>query len=163
MSLNAEPSQPEERAAHDLPPKSYAEAAEEAREAPHSHADQTDGTPHVHHAADAVQKVNAEEFEGAGLDSSPRSPTRGHRRKTSHHSNGSIGRKHGEHIHATTEDHHGDGDTLASLRSSTNPKPLARRRSTLQTGRRAGAGWSRSKCVPQHDASRLVPALTGTG
>ena len=30
MSLNAEPADPEERAEHDLPPKSYAEAAEEA-------------------------------------------------------------------------------------------------------------------------------------
>lgn len=61
MSLNAEPSQPEERAEHNLPPKSYAAAAEEALEnqpepepEPKSHEDQTDGA--VDDAKDALAK-----------------------------------------------------------------------------------------------------------
>jgi 2-acylglycerol O-acyltransferase 2 len=132
MSLSTEPSQPDERAAHDLPPKSYAEAAE-APEAPEE--------LHV--------KVQAEQFEGAGLDSSPKSPTRGHRRKTSLvKSNGSIGRKHGEHIHDDAHVHdHGHGHRLTTIkpRADANAKALTRRDSTLQTGRQAGAGWSKSK------------------
>lgn len=133
MSLSTEPSQPDERAAHDLPPKSYAEAAEEALEEPRK-----------------VQPIKAEHFEGAGLDSSPKSPTRGHRRKTSLKSNGSIGRKHGEHIYNETFAKHADanGRTLTSLKPPAGAKPLARRDSALQTGRQAGAGWSRSKYVP---------------
>lgn len=147
MSLNAEPSLPDERAAHDLPPKSYAEAAEEALEPSQSHADQADGMSPRRHVVDGVKKSRVEEFEGAGLDSSPRSPKRGHRRKTSLQSNGSSGRKHGEHIPTHKADEHNDahGDAPTTLRSSKDPKPLARRRSTLQTGRQAGAGWSRSK------------------
>jgi hypothetical protein len=43
MSLNAEPAAPEEREAQHLPPKSYADAAEEALE-PQSHVNGTDGT-----------------------------------------------------------------------------------------------------------------------
>jgi hypothetical protein len=48
MSLNPEPSAPEERDAQQLPPKSYADAAEEALE-PESHAsNQVDGTAESH-------------------------------------------------------------------------------------------------------------------
>ena len=48
MSLNPEPSAPEERDAQQLPPKSYADAAEEALE-PESHAsDQVDSTAESH-------------------------------------------------------------------------------------------------------------------
>lgn len=158
MSLNAEPSLPDERAAHDLPPKSYAAAAEEALEPSQSHANQTDGTSQDRHIVDGLKKIQVEEFEGAGLDTSPRSPKRGHRRKTSLQSNGSNGRKHGEHVPTNTVDEHNDahGDALTTLKTSKEPKPLARRRSTLQTGRQAGAGWSRSKCVHSNNM-RLDP------
>lgn len=160
MSLNTEPSQPDERAAHDLPPKSYAEAAEEALEQSHSqsHADQTDGTSE--RVADKIKDIQTngrikvpadndmEQFEGAGLDTSPKSPSRGHRRKASLKSNGSIGRKHGEHIqhdaHETPDEGNGHALTTAK-KPATAKKQLARRDSTLQAGRRAGAGWSQSK------------------
>jgi len=105
MALDAEPSQPDERAAHDLPPKSYAEAAEEGA---------------------IAAEDERERYEGAGQDSSPRSPTRGHRRKGSRQSNGSIGRKHGEQLQRADE----------------KPK---RRNSQLKSGRRAGQGWHTSK------------------
>ncbi|KAF2683349.1 diacylglycerol O-acyltransferas-like protein 2B [Lentithecium fluviatile CBS 122367] len=161
MSLNPEPSRPDERAAHDLPPKSYAEAAEEPLE--QSHASQTDGTSE--RVADKVKNIRAngriaiptpapadgdqQQFEGAGLDSSPKSPTRSHRRKVSlkSSSNGSIGRKHGEHIHGDAFEKHADGNghALTSVKPAAGTKPLARRDSTLQTGRQAGAGWSKSK------------------
>jgi 2-acylglycerol O-acyltransferase 2 len=177
MSLNTEPSQPEERAAHDLPPKSYAEAAEEALE--QSHANHTDGTSE--RVADKIKDIKTngrisipadsdqQQFEGAGLDTSPKSPTRTHRRKVSLKSNGSIGRKHGEHIRNDAPEIQGDGNNNANVNGNgngnghalttvnkpsskpanrpANAKPLARRDSTLQAGRRAGAGWSQSKCV----------------
>jgi 2-acylglycerol O-acyltransferase 2 len=142
MSLNAEPSQPDDRAAHDLPPKSYAEAAEEALQ------QHTDGASE--RVADKLKEMDTksrisvpadhdvEQFEGAGLDTSPKSPTRGHRRQVSLKSNGSLGRKHGEHIHDNAL-------TVAPHQPAAATKQLARRASTLQAGRRAGAGWSQSK------------------
>jgi len=160
MSLNTEPSQPEERAAHDLPPKSYADAAEEALQ--QSHANPTDGTSE--RVAGNIHDIKTNgrikipspsdndqlQFEGAGLDTSPKSPSRGHRRKASLKSNGSIGRKHGEHIRNNDgPDAHGDanGHALTTGNKPASTKPWQRRDSTLQAGRRAGAGWSRSKYV----------------
>lgn len=143
MSLNPEPSQPKERAEHDLEPKSYAAAAEEALQnepapapRPQSHESQTDGA--VDDAKEALKKkvdehnsenrtngtkiiriVMAEEYEGEGQDNSPKSPTRNsHRRKSSLKSNGSLGHKHGEQLqHELFSKHQdGNGDTLTSVK-----------------------------------------------
>ncbi|KAF2474966.1 diacylglycerol O-acyltransferas-like protein 2B [Lindgomyces ingoldianus] len=169
MSLNAEPSVPEEREAQHLPPKSYAAAAEEALAValapePESHVNGTGGTDASNRAENIENiqtngkiKIPADEhhqqqYEGEGLDGIPKSPPRGHRRKTSRNSNGSIGQKHGEHIehvehldlpvhvnHHVYEKHQdGNGKPLTSV------KP-AQRRDTLKSGRQAGAGWQRSK------------------
>ncbi|PVH94961.1 DAGAT-domain-containing protein [Periconia macrospinosa] len=190
MSLNPEPSQPQERAQHDLPPKSYADAAEEALEPQQSHAngnghaglnaepsqpDEPDGAhdpapkPKVlnitTNGAGAVQTASpddVEKYEGAGLENGPRSPGRGHRRKTSSKSNGSIGRKHGEVLKGEENEefevyqkHEGrNGNTLTSVRTqdgynkdayTDKKKPSKRRNSELKSGRQAGAGWHRSK------------------
>jgi 2-acylglycerol O-acyltransferase 2 len=143
MSLNPEPSQPEERAEHDLAPKSYAAAAEEALQnaqepapEPQSHDSQTDGAVddakealnqklQDHHSepqtngTKIIRIVPAEEYEGEGQDNSPKSPTRhSHRRKSSAKSNGSVGHKHGEQLqHELFAKHKdGNGDTLTSVK-----------------------------------------------
>ncbi|CAI6341880.1 unnamed protein product [Periconia digitata] len=168
--LNPEPSQPGERASHHLPPKSYAEAADEPA------IDQADG----HHSTppppatlkittkgdglvQTTHRDNTEQYEGTGLEDGPRSPERGHRRKTSLKSNGSIGRKHGEVIFQDQSDdievyqkHEGrNGNTLTSVRvqdpyekdtrTDVKKKPSKRRNSELKSGREAGAGWHTSK------------------
>ncbi|CAO2649144.1 Nn.00g100930.m01.CDS01 [Neocucurbitaria sp. VM-36] len=167
MSLNPEPSAPDERAVHDLPPKSYADAAEEALE-PESHANNhTDGT--VEHGgkrsrgkADQVKangiRIPSEDdkdsLEGVGMDSSPKSPTvKGHRRVGSRSSHGSLSRKHGEQIENELYEKHqnGNGDALTSVKPPQQLEKvgrtdaLKRRNSALKSGRQAGAGWARSK------------------
>jgi len=168
MSLNPEPAAPEERAELDLPPKSYADAAEEALERePASHANGTDGTvddakqrlkSKINDAASngirIPAKGEAEKLEGVGLDGSPKSPTRGHRRKGSRNSLGSPGRKHGEHTDMELFEKHpnGHGDTLVSVKP---PRELEKDRrldvkrkasnSELKSGRQAGLGWATSK------------------
>jgi 2-acylglycerol O-acyltransferase 2 len=158
MSLNSEPSAPEERAAHDLPPKSYADAAEEALESgPHSHANGNGKTDEVkpngtHVASDEEQTSH----EGVGLDGSPKSPTaRGHRRVSSRSS-----RRSSNHMNDTQppkdmfESHtNGNGNALTTVKPSQElelpPKnrrvDRKRRDSELTAGRQAGAGWSKSK------------------
>ena len=144
MSLNAEPSQPEERAEHSLPPKSYAAAAEEAlhnETEPQSQEKQTDGAPddakealskESHDFGDEPQQDThsngtkilrivpaAEEYEGEGQDDTPKSPGRNsHRRKASLKVNGSPGRKHGEQLkHELLQKHKdGNGDALTSVK-----------------------------------------------
>jgi hypothetical protein len=113
MSLNPEPAAPEERAELHLPPKSYADAAEEAlapAPAPASHVNGTGTDGAVEHsmhrlrtkmndikaAGDPAAPRDRTELEGVGLDATPKSPTaKGHRRKASRTSGGSPGRKHG--------------------------------------------------------------------
>lgn len=167
MSLNPEPAAPEERAELNLPPKSYADAAEEALE-PASHVNGTDGTAeHTRQSlkgkADDVKangitipdKDEEESLEGMGQDASPKSPTaKGHRRKGSRSSMGSIGRKHGEQMDADVFEKHsnGNGDALVSVKP---PRELEKDRrldvkptnSELKSGRQAGAGWATSKYV----------------
>lgn len=173
MSLNAEPSQPEERAEHNLPPKSYAAAAEEALDNdnapgpdPQPQESQADGV--VEGAKESqldsppngtkiLRIVPAEEYEGEGQDNSPKSPTRNaHRRKSSVRSNGSVGHKHGEQLqHELFKKHKdGQGEPLTSMKPAAefeldgrvDEKPM-RRYSELQSGRQAGEGWHRSKYV----------------
>jgi hypothetical protein len=174
MSLNPEPAAPEERAELNLPPKSYADAAEEALE-PKSHANGTDGTHDaiehlkqgLKHTADNVKangngngnhtpsKPRTEKLEGVGLDASPKSPTRGHRRKGSRNSVGSSPRKNGDNTTGELyeERPNGHGDSLVTVKPSQALEKkdrrvdLKRRNSELKSGRQAGAGWGRSKCV----------------
>jgi hypothetical protein len=177
MSLNPEPAAPEERAELNLAPKSYADAAEEALE-PESHANGTNGT--VEHTKlqlkSRVDNANAksngtktppkdhtERLEGFGQDASPKSPTvKGHHRKGSRSSHGSVGRKHGEHIGKSLETEtemfekhpngNGNGDALVSVKPPQELEKdrrvdLKRRNSELKSGRQAGAGWATSKYV----------------
>ncbi|KAF2441069.1 diacylglycerol O-acyltransferase 2A [Karstenula rhodostoma CBS 690.94] len=172
MSLNPEPSQPEERAEHNLEPKSYADAAEPTPE-PQSHERQPDGAADdakealknkvdEHHnesktnGTKVIRIVPAEEYEGEGQDNSPKSPTRNaHRRKSSLKSNGSLGRKHGEQLQHELFAKHtdGNGDTLTSVKPTAeyefetrkDQKPKQRRNSELKSGRQAGEGWHKSK------------------
>ncbi|KAF2133903.1 diacylglycerol O-acyltransferas-like protein 2B [Dothidotthia symphoricarpi CBS 119687] len=162
MSLNPEPSAPDERAAHDLAPKSYADAAEDAL-APESHVEHTDGahdsTKHKFNesrsnGADYMSDTDdRESLEGMGLDASPRSPSRGHRRKMSRSSVGSVGRKQGALLDRDVYERHtnGHGDALTSLAPPADVLKVARidgvqrRNSQLKSGRQAGAGWHTSK------------------
>lgn len=183
MSLNPEPAAPEERAAQDLPPKSYADAAEEALE-PASQANQTDGTLEdtgkrlrrkiAEVKTNGIQtppdEDDMESLEGMGQDETPRSPTvKGHRRVGSRSSHGSLGRKHGEQIQTELLEkrQNGNGEPLASLKPSPEFKEvertdLKRRNSELKSGRQAGAGWATSKYVLCRYYSRNW-RLTATG
>lgn len=163
-----EPSQPEDREALDLPPKSYADAADEALK--HSHHGASDGPKDSNRAknVDNIQtngrikvpssedKKEQVELEGAGQDNSPKSPTRGHRRKASSvKSNGSIGRKHGENLSNGTKQsltsgiklESGEEDESEAVARKKQEAPKKRRESELKSGRQAGAGWQRSKYV----------------
>ncbi|KAF2832310.1 diacylglycerol O-acyltransferase 2A [Ophiobolus disseminans] len=168
MSLNPEPAIPAERAELDLPPKSYADAAEEALE-PQSHANGVDGAleqtrQRPRTKMDSVKangitipsQEDTQSLEGVGQDASPKSPTvKGHRRKGSRGSPGSIGRKHGELLRTERtelfEKHgNGHGEALISVKppqelEKERRTDLKRRNSELTTGRQAGAGWARSK------------------
>ncbi|KAF2031720.1 diacylglycerol O-acyltransferas-like protein 2B [Setomelanomma holmii] len=165
MSLNPEPAAPEVRAELDLPPKSSADAAEEALQ-PESRVNGTVGTVEetkkkLRSKVDEVKangiKVpsasDTQSLEGVGQDASPKSPTaKGHRRKGSRSSMGSVGRKHGEQIETELLEKHsnGHGDALISVKP---PQELEkdrridfkRRNSELKSGRQAGAGWAKSK------------------
>lgn len=171
MSLNPEPSQPAERAEHNLAPKSYAAAANEPVAEPQSQEAQTDGAVAgpkeapankvsdfghgAEHESQTNRTVPAEEYEGEGQDNSPKSPSRNsHRRKASLKSNGSVGRKHGEQLQHELYEKQKDGDAepLTSVKPAaefeldgrTDRKPM-RRNSELKSGRQAGEGWHRSK------------------
>lgn len=166
MSLSAEPAAPEEREAQDLPPKSYAEAAEEAIS---SDGDGSSSTTAVaepqpqyeplkfENVLDGNIRIQTEEeiqYEGSGMDDSPKSPTRrGHRRKSSLQSNGSTGRKHSEEVKYDIYEKHqiGNGKPLTSVTPSKNVEKymskVSEPREELQSGRQAGAGWKKSKYV----------------
>jgi hypothetical protein len=165
MSLNPEPAAPEERAELNLPPKSYADAAEEALE-PKSHANGTDGTierpkQRLTTKTEDVKVNGAQtppkqqtELEGYGQDATPKSPTaKGHRRKASRSSMGSPGRKHGEQIDTDVFEKrtngHGRDGALISVKppQELEKENLKRRNSELKSGRQAGAGWAKSRCV----------------
>lgn len=161
MSLNPEPAAPDEREAHNLPPKSYAEAAEE----PVPNDSQTNGLNGTKDSK--VQKIeeiksngkikipsaaDKEQYEGEGLGNSPKSPSRGHRRVSSRKSNGSIGRKQGEQLSYEVYEkfQDGNGHALMSAKPPSDYEKDARqddepREDSLTTGREAGAGWHKSK------------------
>jgi 2-acylglycerol O-acyltransferase 2 len=144
MSLNPEPAAPEERAEHLLPPKSYADAAEEALQKPEaqSHANGTtehagtDGTMErsiekkpgtwLRYKANEVKANGVSipspddktSLEGIGQDATPRSPTvKGHRRVSSRSSHDSLGRKQGKQAQLQIEKHaNGNGDALTTVK-----------------------------------------------
>jgi hypothetical protein len=178
-----EPSQPEARDALDLPPKSYADAAEEALK--HTHNGASDGikdnkAKHVGHiqtngritipsGKDDHEQV---ELEGAGQDNSPKSPTRGHRRKASSiKSNGSIGRKHGENLSNGINQsltsgiklESGEDDENEAVARKKQEAPKKRRESELKSGRQAGAGWQKSKYVDPEDLRTAAVGNYGKG
>ncbi|RAQ98799.1 diacylglycerol o-acyltransferase 2a [Stemphylium lycopersici] len=172
MSLNAEPSAPGERAEQHLPPKSYADAAEEALEpGPQSHANGMDGATEnagqkiegsFHEANGSDNGINgaSEEdqtsHEGLGQDGTPKSSTvKGHRRMSSRGSHGAATQPQADQPPKDMfqSKPNGNGDALTTVKPRQDielPKEdrridLKRRNSELTTGRQAGAGWSRSK------------------
>jgi hypothetical protein len=159
MSLNSEPAAPEERAELNLPPKTYADAAEEALEP--AHANGVDGTvestkQRLRTTMDDVANGfhhHDDSLEGVGLDASPKSPTaKGHRRKVSRGVHESIGRKHGELAGTELYEEHlnGHGEALISVKPRQDRDTIVSlKTSEFKSGRQAGAGWARSKYVGQ--------------
>jgi 2-acylglycerol O-acyltransferase 2 len=106
------------------------------------------------------------EYEGQGLDSSPKSPTRGHKRKVSHKTSGSLGRSAGKKAsHEVFEDYQGaNGKPLTSVKppadlenKTVDQSHQPRERNALTAGRKAGAGWQQSKYVDHALLDRLSP------
>ena len=133
-SLNAEPSQPTEREESHLPPKTYADAAEEGLN--------YDGPP------------TPMEFVGHGEDEAPRSPMRKlqHKKSGSLRSNGSKkGRDNAGELQEKIQD--GGREKLTSVKASPEyfeslrrdeKDKMSKKNNELVSGRRAGAGWERS-------------------
>ena len=141
--LNPEPSQPAERRENHLPPKSYADAAEEAID------------NYMKNAHDIPMA-----YEGNGEDDAPRSPVRKprHTKSGSLHTNGV--RKDRSDRKVVEEDLESSGrgslttvklsqEYRESLRQAKKEKPAAEGSgvSALVSGRTAGAGWERSGLV----------------
>ena len=130
--LNLEPSIPEEREEHHLPPKSYADAAEEGLENGHSSGNSA-----------------PEMYAGQGEDAAPRSPRRNmHKKSGSLRMNGHTKDKSSNIIVERFQDK--DGEHLVSFGpgwDNERNKPLAarRRNSELLSGRKAGARWEQSQ------------------
>jgi hypothetical protein len=142
MSLNPETAAPEERAEQHLPPKSYADAAEEALQKPdaqsQSHANGTTEHPGTDGTVESSIEKKPGTFlrykgnevtsngmsipshddktslEGIGQDATPRSPTvKGHRRVSSRSSHDSLGRKQGKLVEKHANGH---GDALTTVK-----------------------------------------------
>lgn len=130
--LNPEPSLPEERKENNLPPKTYAEATEENLD---QHRILGNGeTPLAQYS-----------FSGQGKDDTPRSPRKNiHKKSGSVRQNGQVNfdikekeTKDQQNSNLVVEDFQDrDGQHLTSLR---------RAETELVSGRKAGAGWERSK------------------
>ena len=162
MSLNPEPSQPEEREAQHLAPKSYAGAAEEGA-SPHSHTNGLDGVEELNAQSiltngsirpTTPQEPDKEQYEGSGQDNTPRSPIRkGHKKNSSSRSNGSKKVKKDERSNSQMYEQYkdGDGELLTSMKPSDNYEKELRqekkeaKKDQLVPGRMAGAGWQRSR------------------
>ena len=162
MSLNPEPSQPEEREVQHFAPTSYAEAAEEGA-SPHSHTNGLDGVKEINAQSvlmngsirpSILQEPDKEQYEGSGQDNTPRSPIRkGHKRNSSLRSNGSKKAKKDERSNSQMYEQYkdGDGELLTSMKPSDNYEKELRqdkevkKKDQLVPGRMAGAGWQRSR------------------
>ena len=152
MSLNQEPSNPDERADLHLQLKSYKEAAVEPEE-----------SQRIRNELDqnivSIRNSGEFEFSGTGTNDNPTSPQKkvGHRRSSSLKANGIKQEKtlvnenalefekyqgsNGEVLTSTKP----DDSYEANLRQDEKeiPKPK-KRRSSLASGKRAGSGWERS-------------------
>ena len=162
MSLNPEPSQPEEREVQHFVPKSYAEAAEEGA-SPHSHTNGLDGVKEINAQSvlmnssirpSILQEPDKEQYEGSGQDNTPRSPIRkGRKRGSSSRSNGFEKAKKDERSNSQMYEQYkdGDGELLTSMKPSDNyeeprqDKKEVKKKDQLVPGRMAGAGWQRSR------------------
>jgi len=163
MSLNPELSQPEEREAQHLAPKSYAEAAEEGA-SPHSHTNGVDGVKEINTESvltngsirpSIPQEPDKEQYEGSGQDNTPRSPIRkGRKRSSSSRPSGSKKAKKDERSNSQIYEQYKDGDgvLLTSMKPSDNyekelrqEKKETKKKDQLVPGRMAGAGWQRSR------------------
>ena len=126
--LNPEPSKPTERKKNHLPPKSYADAAEE-------------NLPQSNDNGAAMPEL----YSGQGEDEAPRTPKRHmHKKSSSQRLNGHAKEKKERRvvIERFTDK---DGEHLVSLEPSDVRIPMARRtNSELLSGRKAGARWAQS-------------------
>lgn len=131
-SLNPEPSLPAERKESDLPPKTYAEATEE-------------NLDRYQISSNGDNPSAQYSFSGQGQDDTPRSPRKNmHKKNDSVRLNGHVNfkvkekeTKDQENSNLVVEDFPDrDGQHLTSLR---------RAETELVSGRKAGAGWERSK------------------
>ncbi|EXJ65383.1 hypothetical protein A1O7_01724 [Cladophialophora yegresii CBS 114405] len=138
--LNSEPSQPEERAEHDLPPKSYAEAAKP----------ETDGLN-----GDAVEREPNPKHKSAVNGFAPRPLLNGHKDRQPLDEDRTIYEKHvnqnGEILTSIKpsenyeESLKHNGETAPREKKATRPaKRQDRTRDELASGRQAGAGWEKS-------------------
>lgn len=138
--LNPEPSQPDERAAQHLPPKTYVDAAAEN---PNSEAEKETDTP--------------SQYIGQGEDEAPKSPVRKpYKRNGSMRVNG-LQEKSSAQSLLIEKFQDKDGERLTSVKPldfdeshEQNQKEMAAKHTVgaeLVSGRRAGAGWERSGYV----------------
>ncbi|KAF2099112.1 diacylglycerol O-acyltransferase 2A [Rhizodiscina lignyota] len=151
-ALNAEPSRPDDRAEQHLPPKSYSDAAQQPP--PTTSSPQTNG---IHR----IDPPTPGEYSGSGMGEAPQSPSRGHKRVSSKPSNpklnGSAKKEqegdNGSIVQERYRSINGSGETLNSVKPSNeyderlwqDRKERKKKQPELVTGRRAGAGWERSK------------------
>ncbi|KAL2046020.1 hypothetical protein N7G274_001467 [Stereocaulon virgatum] len=142
--LNSEPSLPAERQHQHLPPKSYADAAEENLDTIPKH--------------DQESQESQELYAGKGEDEAPRTPRRNmHKKSWSMRLNGHIKESKSPNVLIESFEEK-DGQHLVSIQTgwdSTNGKPsVARCNSELVSGRKAGARWEQSRI---HFAPLSVP------
>lgn len=164
MSLNAEPSLPQEREAQHLPPKSYAEAAEQ--QAPNKangidvkktqelnkHSFNENGSIPVNGNV-TPNGQDKGEYIGSGQDDSRLSPVRrGHKRNSSLKSNGSVQEEKDDSRSSQIFEkyHDGDGELPTIVKPSDDNEELRQdkkeaKKDELLAGRQAGAGWHRSR------------------
>jgi 2-acylglycerol O-acyltransferase 2 len=160
--LDSEPALPEEREAQNLPPKSYAEAADptvngvdnaKTRVAQNVTNIQTNGKITI------PSRESPEQYEGEGQDGSPRTPVKhsygpGHRRRSSQQSTGSPKRRTSHSIDHIYEKHVDEkGRSLTTVKPGKDlqkdhridKKPIKQQKEALVAGRQAGAGWEKSR------------------
>lgn len=163
--LNAEPSRPDDRAAQHLPPKSYADAVEDPPPA-EEHVSQANGVSNTNeisapdeNAKPGNEKVSQDpKRKQRRISSKPSRKTSGKASKEAPETNGEIVNE--SESDASTivrerfKDANGRSETLTSIRPSADyeaqlrqdkKEGRSRRGSQLVSGRRAGAGWERSR------------------
>ena len=133
--LNSEPSLPAERQHQHLPPKSYADAAEENLDTLPRH--------------DQESQESQELYAGKGEDEAPRTPRRNmHKKSGSMRVNGHTKESKGPNV-VIERFEEKDGQHLVSIQPGWDSKKgkslVERRNSELVSGRKAGARWEQSR------------------